>query len=200
MDSRKAYLLSAFFHPLFLNFYGFLMLFLTVPYLQRIYSGQGLLIITAIYFLNNVLMPLLAVNLMKSRGILHSYEMESRAERRLPLLFISLLYLASFYLFRQLNLNAILINYLLGSAATVIFTSLVNSFYKLSIHGIALGGLLGVIFSLCAYSGFDSRWLFISLCLLSGLVASARLFAQAHQPAQIYWAMLAGFCIMWVVL
>ena len=198
MNSTTAYRISAVFHPLFLNLWGFMLLFATVPSLHR-YTTQAIWLIAGLFALSTVVLPLLAVALLRLNRVVNSMQLETQQERKLPLLITSLLYVSVYYLFERLQLDVVVLRYVLAASSVIIFVSLVNNFYKISLHAAGVGALLGFVFALSRVTFIDMRMLFALLSVAGGWVLSARLFAGSHNKAQLLYGLLSGFVLMWLV-
>ena len=198
MSERWAHRISAFFHPLFLNYAGFLLMLLLVMQ-RRHYSGKGFTLICVLYFINTVLLPLLFAGMLRLRGHIKSLRMDEQDERRLPFLATSVFYLVTYYLFDKLDLDSLLRSYVLASSAILIFTALINNFYKISIHAIAVGALLGLCLRIGMWGTFEMRIVLLALLPAAGLVLSARLFSAAHDSRQLLSGFLLGGGMMWMI-
>ena len=87
-----------------------------------------------------------------------------------------------------------MLNVMVLAASSTIFTAYFLSFkYKVSIHMIGIGGLVGVLFGLARVLNADLILLILAAVLISGLLGTARLTLSAHTPGQIYWGFLIGF-------
>jgi membrane-associated phospholipid phosphatase len=78
--------------------------------------------------------------------------------------------------------------------------TLITSFWKISAHQTAMGGWVAVVAVLS--TKFTSEPLFyylLLIILLSGLFGTARLYLNAHRPAEIYGGFLLGFGICFPV-
>lgn len=78
----------------------------------------------------------------------------------------------------------------------VVSGTLATFFAKVSIHSLAMTGLLGVLLVLSRVE--DSGALFIPtvmVTLLSGVVMSARLYLNAHTLREVIWGSVLGFCV-----
>jgi membrane-associated phospholipid phosphatase len=86
-------------------------------------------------------------------------------------------------------------------AICVSLAFIVNFFWKISLHSIALGGFLGWLLSI-QYSFADTYLLyqFIFVAFLGGIVAWARLYLQQHTIWQILVGYLLGFGICFFTL
>lgn len=196
MGVRWAWRISAVFHPLFLNYAGLLLLLFALPALRGSYTGLGLMYITGMYFLNTVLLPLLLILLLKYQGVISSLEMRDRQERKLPLLLMSVFYISAFYFFKQHGFHPALLSYLLASASVVIFTSLANQFFKISLHLVSVGAIIGLFVALHGNSPVDLRLLLAVFILCAGLVTTARIALAAHTKSELVSGFFLGFIIM----
>ena len=68
---------------------------------------------------------------------------------------------------------------------------LFSKFWKISLHLIGIGGVLGVFLALQIIKGGLLN-LIVALILVSGILAFARLKEKAHSPAQVYAGFLLG--------
>lgn len=198
MNRSTAYRVSGVFHPLFLNAAGFALLFLIAPSLHR-YTSQAMWLVIGLFTLSTVVLPLLAISLLKLNGAVNGLELETQQERKMPLLITSLLYVSVYYLFQKLQLDFVLLRYALAASSVLIFVSLTNNFYKISLHAAGVGALLGFLVKVAPFSMLDIRPLFALMCVAGGWVIAARLFAGAHSVAQIIWGLTGGFLLMWLV-
>lgn len=197
MNPRWAWRFSVVTHPLFLNYLGFLLLFWCIPALRIMYTSTGLSYILGLYFLNVVVLPLILLSMMKHKGVIDSYDLPDKQQRKLPLILISLLYIMSYYLFQKLDVHRVLLSYLLSAATILIFTSLLNNFYKISLHAVGAGALLGLICSLQFFTSTDLRPLVILALLLCGFILTARNIAGNHTRAEYLTGLAVGFGPMW---
>ena len=76
----------------------------------------------------------------------------------------------------------------------VIVASIVSRYWKISLHMLGIGGVVGVLFSLNIWFGNLSNLLIIFI-LTSGLLGYARLKEKAHNATQVYLGFLIGFLI-----
>jgi hypothetical protein len=199
MNERWAYRISALFHPLLLNYTGFLLVLALVPHRSH-YAAKALFLICILYLVNTVLLPLLFVMILRMRGYISSLRMDDRYERRLPYLATSVFYLGTYYLFNRLGLDTLQLSYVLASSAIIIFTALVNNLYKISIHAVSLGALTGLLLRMADLSPYDMRLLLFLFLPLAGLILSARFFSNSHSTSQLSSGLLLGFGLMYLVI
>lgn len=75
----------------------------------------------------------------------------------------------------------------------VLISTLITFFYKLSIHSVAICGLLGIIMPLNKVAeGNQLLFSTILLILLAGIVMSSRLQLNAHTPREILIGSVTG--------
>jgi len=89
---------------------------------------------------------------------------------------------------------------MLGASLTVAACLIISYWWKISIHLVGIGGLIGflIAFSLRLYT--DVLLSLIIAILIAGMLASARLYSKAHKPLQVYSGFLLGFVIMMLVI
>ena len=66
---------------------------------------------------------------------------------------------------------------------------------------IGMGGIIGSIIGISERLTIDLNNILIVLFLLAGLVGSARLYLNAHNPAQVFVGFLLGSsCVLFLIL
>ncbi|MCK4288907.1 MAG: hypothetical protein KAW86_06865, partial [Bacteroidales bacterium] len=83
-----------------------------------------------------------------------------------------------------------------GATFLLIITLIINFFWKISIHMIGIGGMLGTLIGLSFLWMIDIPFLIILLILCSGITGFARLKLNAHNPAQVYTGFVIGTSFM----
>lgn len=93
-------------------------------------------------------------------------------------------------------LVAFLIRKFLFAAVGCVFMGLVVSFFwKISLHMISVGGALALLF-IVNISGFGTMlWVLIVGVLLTGALASSRLYLGRHTPLQVAAGFVGGFIV-----
>ncbi|MBO9571987.1 MAG: hypothetical protein J7497_07230, partial [Chitinophagaceae bacterium] len=110
----------------------------------------------------------------------------------IPLAAAMIFYFWGWYVLKNLNEVPVFYkHFLLGSFITIIAGWLANIYFKVSLHGLAMGGLVAFI-GLLVF-GFDggSGWYLALALLIAGTVCSSRLILASHRPFEVY----AGFFI-----
>lgn len=199
----SALAISVLFHPLLLISLGAFLIF----ELDRVYhvalDPRATLTYLAVILIGTFAFPINAILLVRKMGRQgQDMFMEKREDRTLPLLIATLFVLLTFYVFQyQIGYKTphLLRGFLLGSSASILVASVINRWYKISLHAMGLGGILGLLVFMQGAAILDLRFLIGAWLLLSGLVCSARIFLGSHSPFQIYSGYLTGFLIIFLI-
>ncbi|SDY97153.1 hypothetical protein SAMN04488069_1248 [Hymenobacter psychrophilus] len=188
-----ATVLSAVFHPLLVPLYLFYVVCYQLPgvVLRPVLSGRWLvLVIVAACTLG---LPGLGTALLVRLGYADSVELRQRQQRTLPLLLAAVGFAtASILLYRPGQLDALLAWLMAGMTLAVLLTLLITLRWKISAHGVGMGGAFGLLLLLHLSGAADLAgvWWLAGSAALAGAIGSARLALDAHSPAQV-WAGLA---------
>lgn len=185
-------------HPIFVPVYMAFIIVGTNPIRFAGLYGKHYNIVMGMLAMLMVGFPLISIALMKALGFIQSFQMKGVKERFIPMIAVATFYLWAYTMFKPNSKmvfaqDALLSNMLLGCVLGVFFAFFFNSFYKISLHSIAMGGLVAVIMNIMPISPYNLLPLFLLVILLAGLVASTRLILKAHSPKEVYMGLLAGY-------
>lgn len=196
METRIAKLISFIFHPLLLPSYAFLVIFNLNTYISfRLQHSYKILLLFTLAILTFFL-PLFIMFISKQLRLIKSFQMESRQERFFPYLVMAIVYALGYFFTSRSNALILFSTFFTGSFYIVIIAILINSFWKISIHMLGMGGLTAAILSIGIMNNLNIAYLVMLLFLFSGLTGFARLKLLSHIPAHIYSGFLIGFVIM----
>ncbi len=198
-----ATLLSYVFHPVFMPVLMLLLLYKLSPVT---FSGMTTAVFGKRYLLpvalNTLLFPLLFVALLRALGFIKNVQLHTPRERMLPLLGIMVFYFWAQHVILNMPVPAgipkvptILKVLLLGSFWSVIVVFMISIFYKISMHAMAAGGVLGLLIVLMMLNPID---MFLPLCIVlltGGAVGTARLVLRAHSPLEVWSGYLLGAAV-----
>ena len=199
MNRSVALVLSVVFQPLLIPTLVFALMLFGVPESTSIHEGFKSWIFFSIV-LATLLIPMITIFGLRMSGTVKSLHMPEVKDRRLPFVITAFFFLLITLFLRQ---NTVF-DPILGQAMSVICVSVVlltavSFFWKMSAHMTGLGGLLAVILVLGRkFPTFDVIYPLLGALLLCGLVASARLYLQAHRPLEIYAGLAVGFLVCWL--
>jgi len=156
------------------------------PSTMKLYLAGGVLLCTAV-------IPGLLIILLVKGGAAGDLELTDRRERVVPyLIFITSNMICLFYLFKM-HLPFWVLSMFIG-VCIALFTALcINFVWKISVHGIGIGGLLGAIMSASYIQKINPFWIFIFVIIAGGLVCTSRLILRKHTLLQTGAGFLLGF-------
>ena len=100
-----------------------------------------------------------------------------------------------YYVIKDILVLAPILKLELISAIILIFiASIISKYWKISLHMLGIGGVVGVMFSLNVLFGGLLQIIMLSI-LLSGILGVARRNEKAHNNLQIYTGFEIGFLI-----
>ncbi len=199
MEEKIAKIISVVFHPMLIPSYTILILFNINNYISLLIPFSAKLLILGMVFITTFLFPILFIFIMKRKGIVKTLQMETREERIYPFAVTAIFYFLSYYMLKQLHISDIYYLFLLGATFLIIIALLITFYWKISVHMIGIGGMLGALIGISFRINIDFVILIALTVLCSGIVGFARLKLNAHKPMQIYTGFLSGVIIMLLV-
>lgn len=193
--------ISIVFHPLFVGVMmaGYL-IFIHPSYFVGFSAKAKMLKLLAVIN-NNVFFPLLVVALLKGLGFSKSVYLTTQKERIIPYIASITFFFWTYYVFKhQPETPRIIVNMCRGMFFASSAALLLNNYYKISMHAIGVGGMLGLmvltVFDGTLYSGLP---LMVS-ALVAGLVISSRKVVSDHHWFDLITGFLVGFLCQLVAL
>ncbi len=182
--------ISILLHPIVIPTIGSLLYFLLIPH--RIHKSQQFIVLGVI-FIATYLTPLLVLLVLKSIKTIHSFELSTIKERKIPLFLMVLLFL---FLGGKLSEISILRDFGIlfsgASYALIVVYFLFILRIKTSLHLLSMGMILGFFLVLAILYSISLLPLIILFILLSGILASVRLILKAHTPKEVYLGFFLG--------
>lgn len=196
MEHKIARFISIILHPMFTISWAMLVMLNLNAYFVSIIPDKLRWTIIALVFANTTLIPGILVWLMARKDIISSLDMPIKKERTIPYLVFAIFYASTYFLMKNIGLPNLYYLFIIGGLASIIAATIINLYWKISIHMIGIGGLTAGFLVLMYRSLISEPILIIVLILLSGLVGFARLQSNSHSPAQVYTGYLTGFAIV----
>lgn len=203
MNDKLARTLSALFHPLLMPTILFGILFFQTPGVLGLDAfsttlrGSLLMLITVGTFG----VPTIVILFLLRGGYIPSLHLDNRLDRRLPYLLTALVYAGVTFMFAfQMQLisdTAPEIAVILSSITlSMLLVGIISLYWKISAHGVGIGGVLGTLMAVTVKFGETDLILFLALLTgLAGLILSARLHLNAHTPAQVGAGFMLGLLV-----
>ncbi len=193
MNRKLAQFLSIVLHPVLMPTYALLIIFQLNTYITYTTSPQLKMALYIVVIFNTLVMPVVISYLLIAKGYIKSFEMQKRQERLIPFISNLVLLMVAYYMMRQIVLPKIFYLLLLGAAAAVVIAIFINFKWKISIHMIGIGGIVGTLCGISMVLLIDLRIPILISLLIGGLLGTARLSLGAHHPLQIYAGFFVGF-------
>tara|TARA_B000000441_G_C21563290_1_gene244249 strand:+ start:26 stop:634 length:609 start_codon:yes stop_codon:yes gene_type:complete len=179
-------------HPIFIPLIGVYICVKIAPEIFIIIDNLLPVLYLNVFFYT-VFFPTITVVLLLKLGVISSLEMTDYKERFLPLCINFICVFFCFLSFKKLVfLNSFLSLFFLGIILTLFMALIISRFWKISLHMLGVGGLLGMMINLNLLT--NKGYYMVPACLfICGIVAFARLKEGAHTSMQIYLGFLVGF-------
>ncbi len=189
-----AHLFSVVFHPLFIPLYVIAFL---INYHPSYFSGLGFykkFELLRITIFNTIFFPAFALLVMRGLGFVKSFMLYTREDRIGPYLANMIFY---FWMARVLfnfkpELTPILASFMTGVFITTALALIANIFYKISMHAIGCGGMLGIFILIMNSNTMLMTWPLSLALLITGIVCTSRLIVSDHTQKEIYMGLAVG--------
>lgn len=177
-------------HPLIMPTLGLFLIFKSATFLSYIpFNLQKILIY--IIAIVTLFIPVFMLPFLYMRKFVKTFELDDRSERVLPFFLTTVLFLVGYIYMRQINAPEAIQLYILAVTIVSLAASIITMFWKISVHMAGIGGVLGLIFVFSMKYMAQMDDLILVFILLSGIVASSRLYLNSHNIPQI----LSGFIL-----
>ena len=186
--------ISIILHPIFMPIMALYLSLKLIPNIGFAITNY-LSFIYLILLFSTILLPLVSLFfLIKSKRV-SSLEMRNYKERSVPLFITTLWMSLGYYIIKDILILAPILKLELISGIILLFTaSIISKYWKISLHMLGIGGVVGVLFSLNILFGGLLQIIILSI-LLSGILGVARRNEKAHNNLQIYTGFVIGFLI-----
>ncbi len=191
LPKLTALLVSVLFHPLFMPLYGLFVIF-NAPTLFWYIPVRAKLVLLLIFVVNNLLLPLLLMGLLRLRGVVSSWTMENREERTLPLLGVVILYIVTSVILSRLAIPVFFRAYGYSLTALSVVLLAINTKWKVSLHAAGAGALVSTVLILSVRMAVPLPFYLATAVMISGIVLSSRLRLNAHNQGETYGGFIAG--------
>jgi len=181
------------FHPLFIPTYFILYLIQVVPYeFVGITDWQLKLRVFSVFWLT-AFFPAFAVFLLWRLKLSNNIFLKTQKERIIPYVIVMFFYWWMYYLSRNfVDQPSALKYFYFGVFITSSLGLVVNNFIKVSLHGMAIGGLLTAVFLVGMHYPISNMIWDIALIFITGLVISARMMVSDHSQQELIVGLIIG--------
>lgn len=180
-------------HPVFIPVYVTAFLLFVHPVLFAGYGQPDKAKLVATIFVNLCFLPLVTVFLCWRLKFVGSMLLGTQRDRIIPLAAAMIFYFWCWFVLKNATQIPVLFRqFLLGSFITIIVAWMANIYFKISLHALGAGSMLGFILLLVFSSDGGSAGYLAVAAVAAGLICSARLLLGAHRPADVYAGLLLG--------
>lgn len=193
MKKSLATVVSYVFHPIWLApmmaaylIYADPILYLGINRHDKLLEFLAALIIMAVF-------PLICVLLSKALGFISSIQMREAKDRIIPYIATLTCYFWAWRVFQYKGSPAPMVAIAFGVFLAASAGLVLNSFLKISMHTIGVGGLVVFMILCCYKDGGATAPLFLALAILiAGMVWTARLIVSNHTNAELVLGFAVG--------
>lgn len=192
-------IITYFFHPVFLPFLLFLLLYLVapLPLFFSFFTPKSFAAFLGVVFLYTVLFPIVFTFWLKKTKLISDMEISNGTERPKAYFMVSAFFVSlTYFLYSKGGLLAPASVVLAIVSIIILGLGFFSFFSKISAHTAGMAGVIGILAAL--YLRFNEIALFIPMLgaiTLTGLVASSRLWLGAHTLNQVFWGYLWGISV-----
>ena len=191
--------ISGVFHPLVMPLATLVMVFALDPYLQALpevfmYMGGVVLV--------NTLAPAVSIWVLHRRGYLSDLDIRNRKERALPFIIVLAYFIMTYALLvlsPALFIPLVYLDMWMGLMASIGLALLITRWFKISMHMLAQGGVLGTVMAVQAMQMVPAWTLNGVLVFIAGWVGFARIDMGVHRHIEVYTGYLLGFIVCFCV-
>jgi hypothetical protein len=188
------------FHPLFIPFY---VIWFLVIFHPSYFSGFSSLLKTRVILitaLNTVFFPAFAILLMKGLGFIKSVFLHTQQDRIGPYLSSMIFYFWAARIFFKFEpqLNPVLATFMTGVFLTTVAGLLSNIYFKISMHAMGCGGMIGIVLIVMNSNSMLMTWPLCIAFLVTGLVCTSRMIVSNHTPKEIWWGLFMGLLCQFI--
>ena len=187
-----AKVISFIFHPLFIPVYISWFLMYNTPLFTGLDARDKAMLLVR-FFIMYTVFPLFTILVAKGLGFIDSIYLRTQKDRIIPYIACGLYYFWMWYVLRnqpQFPQELVLLSLAIFIASSL--GLLMNTYIKVSMHGISLG----VLITFVCIVGLTSEINFgpyISIAfLITGIVCTARLVNSDHYPLEVYFGLFLG--------
>ena len=195
---RLAQVISILGHPIFMPLYAFGLLIYTNPYINMMVSTGSRYFIITILVVFTITLPVITALLFKLFGLIDSVFMKTTKERMWPFIITLIWYYMGYQLFNKIQIPQSLNLLMIGTISVISVAIIITIRWKISIHMLGIGGVIGAIIGISQRFQFDHSLLLIVLFLFAGLIGYSRLKTKSHNFQQIYIGFIIGLVIEWI--
>ncbi|PZD78416.1 hypothetical protein [Mesonia sp. K7] len=184
-------IVSYLFHPLLMPLLATLFYFFYSPRFTPVPVRNAKILAISIL---TIFIPVVFYFLLKNLKIINSHELTTVAERKIPLLFLSIILLIiNYFVMKDLTSSELYFYFRSYIYAVLIALFLIYFKVKVSLHMMAFTALTSFVILMSYLYEINLVYLIAILFFVMGLIASSRLHLQSHNLREILLGIVVGF-------
>jgi hypothetical protein len=195
-----AKIFSYIFHPLFIPLYVvYYLVFVHGSYFAGFNDKARTWILIRV-LLNMVLFPAITVLLLKGVGFIDSVFLKNQRDRIIPYMASGIFFFWMYLVFRnQPEIPQILTAFTFGVFLVSSAGLIANIYYKISMHAMGCGGMLGLLIVILNTNPSPPFTLPLMIAIfITGITCTSRLIVSDHTPKDIYLGLILGFICQFI--
>jgi hypothetical protein len=194
-----ANLFSYVFHPILLPLYVTWALAFVHPTYFVGFSTTGKYKVLLLVAINAFAFPLIAVLLLKALGFIDSVLLKTQKDRIIPYIASMTFFFWTQYVLREQNfVPRILVAFMFGVFISSSAALIANIYFKISMHAIGMGGLLGLFLVIMQQNTMLMTAPLTLALLITGIVCTSRMIVSDHRPKEMYAGLLVGLACQFI--
>lgn len=183
-------LISTLLHPIVIPTIATILYFIITP--STIPKKQQYVLLSVI-FMATYIIPLILLVFLKAIGYIESFRVHTIKERKIPLFFMIGLFFILGKVFFTIPFVRDFSTLFFGTCIGMIIIYLLFFIQiKASLHLLSMGSMIGAFLLIQWMYTITTLPIISILFLLSGILASSRLYVKAHTPKEIYLGFFIG--------
>ncbi|TAE00249.1 MAG: hypothetical protein EAZ97_06450 [Bacteroidetes bacterium] len=196
-----AVLVSLFAHPIFMPTWVFVTLCFGTDLVSWTFGTKSIWLI--LVFMFTTVLPLGTIRIFYESNHIQRVDMQLLSDRNFGYLIVLAYYMAATIIFYgKLNHLYELAFVMQSITFSVFLATFISFYYKISIHAVGIGGLIGILLGYQYHFGEQILlYPILFAILLAGVVISARFYLQAHSISELIYGLFLGlgvcFCSLY---
>jgi hypothetical protein len=187
-----ARVISVIFHPLFIPVYiSWFLLYNTTLFAG--FRADDKIILLVRFLVMYSLFPLVTILLAKGLGFIQSIYLRTQKDRIIPYIACGLYYFWMWYVLRnqtEFPRQLVMLSLAIFLASSI--GLILNSFIKVSMHGLSVGVMIAFMYLMAFTSGANYGFYLSIALFIAGMVCTARLINSDHHPVEVYLGLMLG--------
>ena len=189
--------ISTILHPIVLPTLG---VFLYFVFVSQSFEKRLQLIVLGLVFVLTYVVPVLLLLFLKNFGFIKDFQVSTIKERRFPVIFmIFLLYFLGNTIIQIPTIRNLGILFYGTSLSLTCIYVLFSVKLKSSLHLVSMGNMIGFFLIMTNINSLSMLPIIILLILLSGILASSRLYLKAHTPVELLIGFFLGIVCQFIL-